>query len=237
MKSYCFLLWLVSSVTFASYYGEHAIGWHWYHNRIIKKATDPVVEMNFTKQLVERKLVEAVLHPTLTNVTSFLTLQNEISNRATVFANVWQQVLLRHPELNYSLAHPTNSLGAQVNLNLEQRAEEVALAQLARKSGLFFFYRKSCPYCQKFAPIVKSFAKKYNLAVIAISLDGEFLPEFLDSSVDRGQAKKFGVTVTPALFAVNPYMGKAYPISFGIISEADLRHRVLDLARNFTGGI
>ena len=73
------------------------------------------------------------------------------------------------------------------------------------------------------------------MAIIPITIDGIALPEFPNSRVNQGQAAKFKVTVEPSLFAVNPYTQKAYPVSQGLISESDLRARILDITQNFKG--
>ena len=46
----------------------------------------------------------------------------------------------------------------------------------------------------------------------------------------QGQTETFHVTVEPSLFAVNPYTKKAYPVSYGFISESDLKKRILDIS-------
>lgn len=234
-----------------NFYHQHAIGWHWYNEKIItdnskkprEKTTflstsiDPTKEMAAVRATIERALNRAILHPTPDNVASYLELQNKISNQSTQFANVWQKVLLEHPELNYSLVQPTNNTAKQIYLDSYEEKESQAIAQFFKQRGLFFFYSSGCHYCQKFAPIVKSFAARHGIAVIPVTLDGESLPTFPNSRTDLGQARKFKVTVTPALFAVNPYTNKAIPIAYGFISESDLRQRILDIATDFKSNL
>jgi conjugal transfer pilus assembly protein TraF len=234
----------------AQFYEGHSEGWHWYENprdemeeveaKESKKEeaslNDPVVQMKALRETIERALDKAILQPTDSNVKNYIALQNRLSNQSSLFANVWQKVLLENPSLDYSLIHPTNTLAKQVDLDLLHKKEDAAIAKLAKESGLFFFYSSSCAYCHKFAPILKSFSSDYKISVIPITLDGGFLPEYPDSKVDQGHAAKFNVTVMPSIFAVNPYTGKAYPISQGLISQYDLRKRILDISQNFAGG-
>jgi len=231
--------------TYAQFYEGHADGWHWYKNNNNDETTDnsksvesqdPVMQMKALRSTIEHALDKAILYPTDENVKNYISLQNRLSNQSSLFANVWQKVLLENPNLNYALVHPTNNLAKQVDLDLQHKREDAAIAKLAKESGLFFFYSSSCAYCRKFAPILKSFSSSYNISVIPISLDGGFLPEFPNSVIDKGQASKFSVTVEPSLFAVNPYTGKAYPVSQGVISQYDLRKRILDISQNFMGG-
>ena len=166
---------------------------------------------------------------------NYITLQNQLSAQSTRFAEQWQKVLLLSPELNYNLVHPTNQLATHIYADEHRKKEEEAIAALSKQSGLFFFYRSTCPYCQRFAPIVKAFSSTYHLTVIPVTTDGISLPEFPHSYPDRGQAKVFQVKVEPSLFAVNPYTHKAYPIAYGLISESELRQRILDIANRFQG--
>jgi len=226
----------ICSYADSAYYDEHATGWHWYHEKNLTenlKAQDPITRMNALKKAITYVLDKAILDPTEENVKAYIQLQTLVSNQASAFSQTWQKVLWQSPELDYTLIHPVNSLGRAVDINLKEQEERAALAKLAQESGLFFFYRSSCPYCRRFAPIVKSFANKYAFKVIPITTDGITLPEFPNSKIDRGQAARFVVNYEPALFAVNPYTGKAYPISYGLVSEQELRGRILNIVHNF----
>lgn len=232
------------------YFREHIIGWHWYNERIITKPKekkeiektkgqleaippDPTAQMATIRKIIERSLNKAILDPTVDNIRDYIALQNKISNQSTKFANSWQKTLLAYPGLNYSFAHPTNMAAKQIYLDAYQDKETKAIVAFFKNKGMFFFYSSTCPYCQKFAPIIKAFAQKYDIALVPITIDGISLPEFPNSRSDLGQAKKFKVNSFPALFAVNPYSDKALPISYGFISESDLRQRILDLATDF----
>jgi conjugal transfer pilus assembly protein TraF len=220
-----------------SYYDQHAIGWHWYDDPKLNEkthddhaASDPVAQIKAIKQALEIALDKALLNPTPPLIKRYISLQNQWSERASLFSRVWQWVLLQHPELDYSITHPTNQVGRSVYLDTLTQAQETAIKALAKQNGLFFFYKSSCTYCQRFAPIVKNFSDRTGMPVIAITTDGIALPEFPQSHLDRGQAQHFQVKVEPALFTVNPYSHRAMPVAYGLISESDLRQRILDIA-------
>lgn len=234
------LLLLVPLVAYGEFYRTHEEGWHWYkeHEEKVEEDTgsivnNPVKQMNAIKAAVEFALNKAILHPTEANVRNYIALQNRISNQASLFADVWSKVLYNNPQLNYSLIHPTNNVAKQVDLDIQKQQEDDAIAKLAAESGLFFFYSGSCVYCRKFAPILKDFATTYKIEVIPISMDGGILPEFPNVKQDQGQSRLFNVTVEPSLFAVNPYTGKAYPVSHGLVSQDFLRKRILDIVQDF----
>ncbi len=229
---------LPTTASAEDYYEQHAVGWHWYDDPHVEKSSqeisqDPVKQMKAVKQALEQALDQAVLNPTPQNVKNYIVLQNQMSDRASHFSHIWQLVLLQNPRLNYSIEHPTNQVGREVYLDEQRMKEDAAIRKLSQHSGLFFFYRSSCPYCQRFAPIVKDFSQRYGIAVIPITTDGIALPSFPDSRVDQGQAEKFHVSVEPALFTVNPYTHQAIPVSYGLTTEDELRSRILEIATNF----
>jgi conjugal transfer pilus assembly protein TraF len=220
------------------YYCGHAKGWHWYEEPGEDESSekeDPTAEVNAVKMTIQHALNQAIIHPTESNVKNYIALQNQLSNQSSQFASVWKKVLVENPEYDYSIEHPTNNIARQIENDQLNAKELDAITRLAKNSGLFFFYKSTCPYCKKFAPIVKAFAERYGLVVVPITIDGVDLPEFPHSFVDQGQSKKFNVTVEPSLFAVDPYTQKAYPIGFGFMSEEDLKQRILDIANHFRG--
>ncbi len=234
------LLILLPSLSLAApFFEEHARGWHWYDDpeaiieteRAIQNQGD--ISATQTMQKIKKKLEEslsiAILSPTQENVKQYIVLQNALSKQSTQFSNVWQQILRVYPELNFNLTHPTNQLSRQLYLSEKASKQRETIKRFMADKGLFFFYRTECPYCQKFSPILKVFAKQLDINVIPISLDSHHLPEFPETQIDTGQAKRFEVTVTPAVFLVNPYTEKAMPVSAGLVSMETLESRLAEM--------
>ncbi len=228
-----------------NYYAEHAVGWHWYDDpkeqKSVKKPApqlnpkDPNVVVANARQKITTALNQVIADPTIENLERYIKLQEELGNRAEKVADLWEQVLLKNPALNYSLTHPTNNVALQVYHEEESKKKEEALKIFAKQTGLFFFYRSTCAYCQRFAPILKHFAERNGISVIPITLDGRVLPEFPESKEDSGQAAQFHVTTTPSLFAVNPYTQKAYPVAQGLTSETELRDNIYHIMTRVEG--
>ncbi|CAN5420073.1 type-F conjugative transfer system pilin assembly protein TraF [soil metagenome] len=234
-----------SIATASDYYEHHEKGWHWYDDPMnqtppetkdAKEVTeDPILQMATVKQAIKRALDNAILHPTTQNVKNYILLQNQLSTNASQFSHTWQQVLVENPSLDYSVTHPSNQVGHEVFVDQTQAKQSEAIRELAKHSGLFFFYHSSCPYCQRFAPILKDFASQHHIAVVAITTDGVALPAFPNSRIDSGQAKQFHVTMEPALFTVNPTTHKVIPVAYGLLSQSELRQRIYDIATNYKG--
>lgn len=239
------LIWLVimwclpSSAKADNFWEEKAVGWHWYQDSVEDKPgsnnvavmTDPISAMESLQHQVKQTLDLAILNPTEENIRNYIALQNQLGDRAQHFADVWRSVLLHYPELDFSLQHPTNNLAKQIDLDNSRRQENIAIQQFAQRNGLFFFYRSTCPYCQRFAPIIKDFSKRYGLAVVPITTDGISLPEFPESHIDQGQAGRLKVTIEPALFTADPKTHRIIPVSYGLLSEDELRERLLAIAQ------
>jgi conjugal transfer pilus assembly protein TraF len=224
-------------------------GWHWYKDKSAEQKQKKIEteeehknRINKEYEVVQERIntaeKEMVLHPTEENVLRFIRLQQQIMERSfNDVPNTWKKVLLKHPEFNYSLVYSGNVAANKIRAERERKNEEEAIAALAKTSGLFFFYRSNCPYCRVFAPTVKLFAETYHINVVPITTDGIALPEFPKSFNDHGQARKFQVQMEPALFAVNPYTRKAFPIAYGLISFDELRKNILDAVNQMNGEV
>jgi len=240
------IIFSVNSVfasTNETYFNEHEKGWHWYKDpkkEEIKDENDdinPVEEMNAVHATIKKTLDKAVLHPNKENVKDYIILQNQVMSRANQFNHNWQAVILENPDLNYSLLHPTNNLAKQVENDLSKNVEEKTIADFAKNNELYYFYKSTCLYCQRFAPILKEFAEKYGFKILPITTDGVSLPEFPNSYVDQGEAKLYRVTMEPALFAVNPKSHQAAPVAFGLTSQSEIKKNIQAIVTKFDGDV
>lgn len=114
---------------------------------------------------------------------------------------------------------------------LEASSASTPLHMLAKQQGFFFFYSSSCPHCQRFAPILKRLSQRYGFSVVAISVDGGFLPSFPNAVMNKGQTKVFQVSVYPSLFLVNPKSQVASLVTEGAIDEDELTNRLLKISQ------
>lgn len=244
MRNIFILLILISSpeIFAEDYYASHNIGWHWYAEPVeVHQKNESAVPLNPVSQMQQLRdkmtqaLDAAILEPTPSHIKTYLLWQNALSDRASLFAKNWQALLVSEPLLNYAIAHPVNQVGREVVADLNFQEEEKAIQQLFKTQGMFFFYRSSCPYCRRFSPIVKNFTERYHIALIPITTDGIALPEFPHSKQDSGQAAFFHVQVEPALFMVNPNTHQAIPVVYGLVTESELRARILEIAKKLKG--
>ena len=109
---------------------------------------------------------------------------------------------------------------------------EAMMKHVSQKQGFFFFFSSSCPHCQRFSPVLKHMAQRYGFKVVAISMDGGYLPEFPDAVLDEGQSKLFKVSVYPSLFLVDPKDEHASLVTEGAIEEEELVQRLIKISQS-----
>ena len=231
------------------FYAQHETGWYWFddpkesqknsqkESQENVNKSDPTEQVDMVRKKIKTALDQAIMDPTPQYVETYISLQNQLSERANQFANTWQKVLMNHPELNYSLTHPMNNVGLQVYHEAESQKKINTIHEFAKHSGLFFFYRSTCHYCQRFAPILKHFAETYHIEVVPITMDGISLPEFPKSKLDNGASQQFQVSVEPSLYAVDPNTGKSFPVAFGLTSESELLNNIYTIMTNYKEGL
>ncbi|MGH7340302.1 MAG: conjugal transfer protein TraF, partial [Candidatus Rokuibacteriota bacterium] len=145
------------------------------------------------REELDRLKDEAVINPTRDNVRRYLEAQQYVMEKGSVFADVARRVVWETPALDYSLRRPTNALAIQGFKEGRREKRDVAIAQLARENGLFFFFRSDCPYCHQIAPILRYLQDAHGIDVFPVSLDGGPLREFPDARPDNGISLVLGV--------------------------------------------
>lgn len=230
---------IVSSNSYAGFFEQSAEGWHWYQDPVFKlpeapkesapgsKSATAIIE-EYKKRL-EHTLHLALVEPSYKNVKAYQLMQKDLTERSEQFAKTWMQVVYQNPELDHTLVSPVNQQGRHIHLDQEKLAMQETIATLKDQYGLFFFFSSSCQYCHQFAPIVEQFATSYGWKVVAISLDGDPIPQVKHFMPDNGLAAKWQVQVLPSLFAVNPQTGHILPVAFGLTSIDQIETRIMAL--------
>lgn len=222
------------------YYERHGEGWFWYQDpepepELAKPEApppapaDPVAALAVFQKEIEVAKARAILEPTDENLKAYLRLNQLAMNRAGDFAQAWQRAVWTTPALDTRLTNPVNDQAVQLFNDEKLRLVDDFLVQTARSHGLFFFFKGSCPFCHRFAPILKAFAETYGFHVIPVSLDGGALPDFPNPRGSTEVAFKLEVDTVPALFLVNPRDRTIHPVAFGYVSWSELRERIYTL--------
>jgi conjugal transfer pilus assembly protein TraF len=215
-----------------SFFEKHAEGWHWYDDSVkhsipsFQKEKTPTQQIESQREELEIKLHKAIVEPTRENLVSYILAQKALMDQSERFAEAWKQVVLTTPSLDETLQHPVDQNARHVYYDLKNNDIKSRIKGLSKEYGLFFFFKKDCPYCHRFAPIVKHFATSHGWSVLAISLDGGTLPEFPQAKRDNGIASRLQLNHVPALIALHPKTSKLIPLAYGMISESEIEERV-----------
>ncbi|WP_323810811.1 conjugal transfer protein TraF [Sphingobium baderi] len=189
-----------------------------------------------TRELDELK-ARAILEPSEENVIAYVRFQREQLDRASIFSDTWQRALWQHPELDYTLQRPVNTVGKRAWLDNRKADRDAALRSLGQRYGLFYFYAQSCAACDIFGPILRSVADSHDMTVMAISMDGGPARDFPNYVVDAGQRQRMGVPgrETPALVLFDTITRRTIPVGFGILSADEIMDRIFMLTNIKTG--
>ncbi len=92
------------------------------------------------------------------------------------------------------------------------------------------FYMASCPHCQRFDPILKSYAVHHHVPVLAYTLDSRSLPSFPQSlTPSPAELRHFfphGNVVVPTVFVMDLKHHKIEPLLQGEATAMQLDARM-----------
>lgn len=221
------------------YCGERKLGTWFYCERpkAADKTNASAAAVPYRKQLdkigaqLEELKAKAILEPTPDNVIAYVRYQREQLDRASTFTDVWERAIWQHSDLDYTLQRPVDTLGKSAWLAQRKVDQEAVMASLSERYGLFLFYSASCGACEVFSPIVRTLADKYNISVLAVSMDGGPNPNFPRFVVNHGQYQKMGLSggQVPALVLFDTYLKKPIPIGYGVMAEDEVMSRIFTL--------
>ncbi|MUK51139.1 type-F conjugative transfer system pilin assembly protein TraF [Aliivibrio fischeri] len=175
---------------------------------------------------------DAVINSTdVDKVTKFMKVSQFIEGKTTEFGMSWKKALLLDPSLDYRVENPTESLAAQTQNSLSREKKIQAVKDLKEKGfGLFFVYDSTEPLDKVLAPSIQAFSEQYDIDLLGISLDGEFLEEIKSN---RKNNNTIPIDTSPALLLVHPQTQEMYPLAYGFISQEELLGRFLNVATEY----
>lgn len=186
-----------------------------------------LVEFERLQKTLEELRNIAIMRPTEANVRRYMTLEAQVVERASRFADIAQRVAWSTPALDPTLqGRPVNAKALEVFEQSTQAERTRLVAELGRDHVLLFFFRSDCPYCHAFAPTLQAFGARHGIQVAAVSVDGGPLPGFPDARADNGIATALKVSQVPAVFLAQPAAGRIVPLGFGVLSESQLLERI-----------
>ena len=221
-----------------------SLGWHFYCDKSeeppeaqpapapaapdTRSAMERVGEM---RRALEEARATAILEPTTENVAAYLRLQQETLQRAAAFSDVFRRTVWATPALDYTLKRPVGALAKRLWSD-ERRAErDAALANLGERYGLIYLGHAGCAGCKVFGPLLRAFAMRHSLDVLAVSLTGEALEGWPEAVPDNGRAANLGLggAPVPAVVLFDTKTKQVLPVGFGVLAEDQLAERIFAL--------
>ncbi len=228
-----------------------SLGWHFYCDRAAPvKPVEPsdaetvpppaglapagpsaTEEIERMRQQLEESRATAILQPTPENVAAYLYLQQASLHRASTFSDVFRRVVWSTPELDYTLTRPAGALAKQLWSDDRLAAQQAVLANLGERYGLIYLGDSHCAGCRVFGPLLRAFALRHGLDVLAVSMTGEALEGWPEAVPDNGRAAQLGLVgaPVPAVVLFDTQTGEVLPVAFGVVAEDQLAERIYAL--------
>ena len=224
---------------------QESLGWHFYCDREDEApeaepaptprapdpagpATERILEM---RRALEEARAEAILDPTAEKVTAYLRLQQETLQRAAAFSDAFRRAVWSTPEVDYTLVRPVGALAKRVWSDGRREDRDAALARLGERYGLIYLGDARCGACKVFGPLLRAFAERHGLDVLAVSRTGEALEGWPRAVPDNGRAARLGLgdAPIPALVLFDTVTRAVLPVGFGVMAEDEMAERIFAL--------
>ena len=226
-----------------------SLGWHFYCDRQEEQQPDPppvlppptppagadtpsaTERILALRKALEEARAEAILDPTPAKVTAYLELQRAALQRAAVFSDAFRRTVWASPELDYTLKRPVGALAKQVWSDERREARDRALASLKDRYGLIYLGHAGCAGCKVFGPLLRAFATRHGLDVLAVSLTGDALEGWPEAVADNGRAARLGLgdAPVPALVLFDTRTKTVQAVGFGVMAEDEMAERIFAL--------
>jgi len=192
-----------------------------------KTATERMEDFN--ARITELKHM-AILEPTPDNLHNYMTAQAVAMRMASTFADQWQRVLFKTPELDANVRNPTSGLGGQIFQDIRTQEREEALVEAASSKGLMFVFQspERCAVCELQSKILGDLSERFGIRVLPVSVDGSVTEDFPQPLAANGQLERFGIDHLPRpnLSLVDPATNEVIVIGSGLLTQDVILERV-----------
>lgn len=227
-----------------------ARGFHWYSTedrqarqpRVIRPEqsapkTSPYEKLMEVRKATLNKLASALIEPSFEATYEYMKAQQHYAKNNQEFVRYWQQVLLVHPELDYSLNFPMDNSAIAVRNDESNALSEKIVNESAKNYGLILFYKGNSSISQKFVTHLMPFVNASHFSMISVTTDGQpidGLPNPKNIPLKNIQRTlNIQSRYMPALFLVNLKTQKMSALSYGFISSMELKERFLDVVTHY----
>lgn len=229
---------IIQSQSNQAFYDQKKKGWFFYEEKpkVVKKkevekkpVEPPLTPVQILKKQGEdfdNALATAVLNPSPQNYKRYMDLTTQILGQSEAFADGLERFNYVNPKYDYTIQSPQGN-NVQLHNMMNNQQKDSMIAATAQQNAILFFFRSDCPYCHKYAPIVKEFAADYGFIVETISLDGRGLPEYPNPRYNPQLAQQLKVETVPAIYLLNPKQNKVTAVGFGLSDYSTLGNKII----------
>ncbi len=220
-----------------------ALGWHFYCDRDDAPDEPPsqippevapssaharILEM---RRELEEARATAILDPSPAHVSAYLRLQQAALQRSAAFSDSFRRTVWATPALDYTLRRPVGALAKQLWSDERRAARDAALAGLSERYGLIYLGDPACAACRVAGPLLRAFAMRHDLDVLAVSMTGDPLEGWPEAVPDQGRAEKLGLAGSPlpAVVLFDAATQQVLPVGFGVLAEDQIAERIFAL--------
>ena len=244
-----------ASSTPANFYEDSRRGWFWFEDpelveeEIIEELDLPSSNAS-NQELEEKELVRldvawlrekipeyrdaAINNPSRENIARFLYTQRYMLDMSTRFSAAAMEFSQFETELDESRRRPITAFSLNAFREETRNSVQEVLSAINESAHIWFFFSSDCSYCMQQISVLRQIKSRFNLEVLAISLDGGTLPgiEEFEVVVDtNGVGENFGVQFTPTMMLVENGGESFTNIGEGLTSLPILQDRMLLAAR------
>ena len=229
---------------------ESSLGWHFYCDRSddgfdeaprrtssAPPTQDATARILAMRERLKEARAAAILDPAPAKVAAYLRLQRETLAKAAAFSDAFRRTVWATPTLDYTLTRPVGALAKQVWGAARREERDAVLANLGSRYGLIYLGHTDCLGCRVFGPLLRAFALRHRLDVLAVSMSGGTLEGWPEAVPDNGRAARLGLggAPLPAVALFDTVSRRVLPVGFGVLAEDQLAERIFVLTARETG--
>jgi|SRR5690554_1979936 len=202
----------------------------------MKKEPEKVpLDVDWLKENIPVLMKNAINNPTPENIAAYAYAQRLMMDMSSRFASRMMDFMSLEHELSEENRRPTSAFSLRTFKDETAKGVKKAIDKIGKNAHVWFFFRSDCPYCAQQIPILKELARRYDLDVLAVSMDGETMPGLTDFDVvvdtNYQVSSELNVQYTPTIFIVSNDGENFANIAEGLTILPDLEDRLLLVAQ------
>ncbi|BBL92331.1 MULTISPECIES: conjugal transfer protein TraF [Vibrio] len=242
-------------------HGESNLGWHFYNEypdeveEPEKESEEPTASLPSTSSSStqsEEELPElfstawfsanyeriekaAIDNPTKENIRALLVTERMMLDKSETFARTKVRIAANDPILQDNMRIPMNGYGKSLMFKYKKKNYQLALKELTKKAGIFYFYDGKCIFCHQMIKALNLLKKRHGweIRVIARNINGNRIVD-LDPSIpvvrDVYHSKNYQIKHWPTLSMVVPEGNQHYIITQGVMALSTLERTLVTVS-------